>query len=42
MTDNRLTDHDNMDLIERWKTEFYREDQDMKLQKEKDKLKAAS
>ena len=31
-----------MDLIERWKTEFYREDQDMKLQKEKDKLKAAS
>ena len=31
-----------MDLIERWKTEFYREEQDMKLQKEKDKLKAAS
>jgi predicted metal-dependent hydrolase len=35
-------DHDNMDLIERWKTELYREEQDMKLQKEKDKLKAAS
>lgn len=32
-------DHDNMELIERWKTEFYREEQDLKLQRDKAKLK---
>ena len=35
-------DHDNADLIERWKTEFYREDQDIGAQKAKAKAEASA
>ena len=35
-------DHDNADLIDRWKTEFYREDQDIGAQKAKAKAEASA